>query len=642
MKLSQGTYYKSVPKGLAENLKYRQAVLTAARDDKKIQRGLMEMCKNDVVFWINTFAWQYNPNVPNMRKAPFITWDCQERFLLDRPETTGRKGVIWCYENPCTSVTEKSREMGASWLFLLLQVWLARFTDDFESLNISRSADAVDHKSMKSLFAKIRMINEHMPDWMLGRVDDNIMFIRYIESNGVITGEASTSLAGSGGRAAVVFVDEFSKIKQDTAVRQGTASTADCRFFNGTHLGVGTEFYKLCTSPEIVKLRLHWVEHPLKNRGLYSYDTTAKKLRFWKYVPQTGTVAELKAPNYDFGPDFNFVMDGTPIGGPFPGIRSPWYDQKAVSIGDSRGVAMELDIDAGGSVEQVFDPIKIRELKARWCTPPCWEGDLVVSADGKIESWKGETGGPFRLWVQPGLGMRVPRAPYGIGGDVSGGTGRTPSVLSITNAISGMKVAEYVNPRIDPKTFATLAVAICRWFCDTDGTGAMLAWEHRGPGTTFGHRVYRMDELAYRNVYRPKDKDLVGVVVRASIGWNPSQKRPMLLEYRSALYNYEMINPSERALDEVLMFKYDDRGDIVHSYEESAVGSAARENHSDIAIADGLSWKVVKDWGRLAVQAQKAQAEVQDDWIDPRTFGGRMKLWEMEREQAASSGWEKD
>lgn len=609
--LSPGTWYKQVPKDLKQNLEWRQFVFNSCQNNPDLQKAFIGICKQDILFFVNTFVWQYNPMDKGALKAgPFITWPYQERALLDTPETTGNKGLLWCYENDKTGVVEKSRDMGASWLFLIFEDWLCRKFGYAQILNVSRNADAVDASSRNSLFQKLVFIHDHFPDWLKGRIKKTSMTFSYQDTKSEITGEASTGFAGVGGRGSVVFIDEFTKIKEAQEVRQGTASTANCRFFNATHEGPNTEFCKLTSTPEIIKIQMHWTRHPLKNKGLYSYDREEMKERYWRYNEETDELDETVCL-YDYGPDFRPVRDGTPVGGPHPGIRSPWYDNKVIELGSAASAASELDINPTGSVAQLFDPLVIRGLIEKYCRKPIWEGDIVYSERGQVVEFIEADGGPFRLWTTLDREGNALLAPYGCGIDVSGGNGVTPSCMTITNGITGEKVLEYFNSRIKPVDFGTLAVAICRRFKDRYGTPARMMWEHHGPGATFGAQVI---DLHYENIGENRT-DTVGNLARRqskTIGFNPGGPRMGLLlrDYANALVKGKMLNPSERALAETLSWKYDDSGRPTHpSKKLKGSPEGAGENHGDLTVSDALSWKMVKDYGELSATEAEQRAK---------------------------------
>ena len=218
---------------------------------------------------------------------------------------------------------------------------------------------------------------------------------------------------------------------------------------------------------------------------------------------------------------------------------------------------------------------------------------------------------------------RMPAAEYGIGADISGGVGSTPSCLSIIR-ITGEKVGEYVNAHIKPIPFAVLAVAICRLFADEGGNGAYFVWEQQGPGVPFGQAVI---DLGYRHLYfkiNGYDKS-----VSNKPGWypGPEMKRVLLEDYKAALVDGSFFNPSDRALEQCLEFRYDRQGRPEHPGEVQTDDPAAgRVNHGDLVIADGLAWMLAKDrtGGRRTLEKANAPHE-------PNTLGWFMAIEEAQR-----------
>ena len=58
--------YHQVPKTLEENLLYRQEILERAAEDKDFQQQMIEASSEDILFWVNTFAWTYDPRLPGV------------------------------------------------------------------------------------------------------------------------------------------------------------------------------------------------------------------------------------------------------------------------------------------------------------------------------------------------------------------------------------------------------------------------------------------------------------------------------------------------------------------------------------------------------------------------------------------------
>lgn len=628
--LQQGEWYKSVPKELKANVRFRLALLEECAKDEDFRRGVMEICKRDFIFWINSFVWQFNPkkkgDESHLATAPFITWECQDEVILDRPETTGRLGILWVYENDRTAVVQKSREMGASWLFLIFQVWLSLFHEGHQTLNISRNEKMVDSKSPDSLFWKIRFIHKWLPRWMTGEIVEEKMHFEYPLTGSFVTGEPSTGAAGVGGRAGTAFIDEFPRIKEDTAVRQGTASTAEARFFNGTHLGTGTEFFKLTITPEIVQIFLHWSQHPEKCKGAYRWNAAENKV---DYIDK----------QYKHPPDYKFDTTGKPVGGPYPGLRSPWYDKKCNDIGSEAGVAQELDINPTGSSSLFFSDVLINNLILRFSRSPTWSGHIKAIHDGDeasyefVEERDEPDTAPYKLWVNPDHFNRLPVAVYKVAADVSYGTGRTNSCVTILNADSDERVGEYVSPHIYPEDLAPLVVMLCRMLVDGEGRPAELIWETQGPGRRFGIEVQK---LGFNRIYyNDNSMGYFDHSEKKIPGWNAETKAKILvLDFlQSCLRNGEFFNFSEPGLKELLKFIWAPDGKKV--YHTGSVNkddpSGAGENHGDRGMADALACWLAKDY------RNKIAKDVKPEGPAVYSYEWR-KLWANEQRRPERSG----
>lgn len=595
--LSAGTHHLQVPKDKRENLRFRRFVLDRADRDVRYRDALIQMCREDILFYINTFVWQFNPKTKDkyLKMGPLLTWEFQDLALTSRDPSY--PGVLWCIENDKDCLIEKSRDMGASWLCLLAFEWMWHFHPWNKFLCISRNADAVDQRGEpKCLFWKIDHIHKNQPAWLwpkgyspYNKDTRRSMIFENPENNSIIAGEASTGKAGVGDRCTAIFVDEFSQIEEDAEVRRRTADTTNCRIFNGTHVGSDTEFYKLAQRPDIKKIVMHWSQHPQKSEGMYQYDPVTSQIK-------------THDPKFKYPLDFNFDMSGKPSGGPFPGLRSPWYDAEVMRRNDDRAVAMDLDIDAVSSAWLYFDALTVNRLKLNACDP-FWQGELSYdSTTAKPQSVIPMADGQLKLWMVPTPHGRFPKGRYGVGADISHGSGATPSCASAVNALTGLKVMEYCNARIKPEDFAAYVVALCRMLRDEDDEPAMLCWDAGGPvGEVFGKTVI---DLGYRRVYYRTDEFDLDSKTSSKPGWFPAPKHKLsvLTDYRNALYRGEMENRSLQALSETLMFRHTARGKIEHTNESASTDdsrdpSGASVNHADRVIADALAWKMAKDLG---------------------------------------------
>lgn len=566
---------------------FRQKLLRACRAKPKYRRSVLELCRRDPLFFINAFVWQFNPNfIPpksgkgssmSLELGPFVTWPFQDEALA-----VMRK----CMEERRDAVIEKSREMGASWLCLLLMLWYWLFVPRKKFLLISRDEKSVDSSDPDSLMWKLDFVLGKLPDWMVPKHRRLKLLFENEDTGSFITGQASTGKAGVGGRAFAMFIDEFSQIDDAREVLNRTSDTTGCRIFNGTHKGTGTAFHDLTAgdaSSFLTKIQLHWSQHPDKNRGLYSWDAAEQRLVFHD-------------PDYDYPPDYAFVTDGTPSGGPFPGLRSPWYDEQCGRKTNARAIAEDLDIDAKGSVEQVFDTLMVRSLMATTCRPAVWEGDALCEAGG----WRlvQRSGGPLRLWRSLNERNRPHPARYCFGVDLSTGLGTTNSCVSGGDAETGEKVFEYAYPSIEPTPLAEMMLGLCEMFRDPpDSQGetrpALLCWETPGPGNIFGKRI--MDSGFRRVFYRTADHTLRKEVSEVP-GWSNTNDSmlQLILLYKDALRTRKFVNRSKEGLEETLAFRYKADSYVEHSgASNTSERSGARINHGDRVVADALCYKMM-------------------------------------------------
>lgn len=603
--ISPGRHHLEVSRDLPENCSQRLAILDLAERDPKIRAELIRMCSEDILFFINLFVIQYNPNFiaggMSMEEGPFVSWEYQDSGILI---------VLGWIESRQDGVIEKSRELGASVMCLFICLWMFLFHRNKKFLVISRNAESVDKPDEPdSLFWKLDFVISKLPRWMTrGRVVRRKMGFKNPLLNSYITGQATTGKAGVGGRCTAMFLDEFSQIEEDREVFARTKHTTGCRIFNGTHVGTETMFYEMCDPTSAVyasiqRLQIHWTQHPDKAKGKYQFIEGRLK------VLDT---------NYLYPENYQFVKDGRPSGGFAPGIRSPWYDKMCEGM-LSTAIAMDLDIDAHASTALFFDATLVRRLMAE-SRPANWVGTLEFDKDTGKPKGLQQGDGKLALWINPKLDGIVPFGKYTIAADICFGTGKTPSCASIMEAGVGRKVGMYVDPWIEPADFATFCVALCLLFEDANGEPALLGWDGHGPcGSQFKNRVIA---LGFRKVHYRQNENLLTAKASDEPGMFYGQAKPkagLLSEYQLALRKRTIHNPDYLSLEECLSFLHDGKGGAIHKKEKSTDDPAgAGENHSDRAYADALNCRLIRDYldGGKKAQAAKSGCEPGSlDWI---------------------------
>lgn len=594
-------YRDLVPKGLKENLEYRRRVMEWAARSEENKRILWMACKRDLLFWVGTFCWTFDPRRTEVPELPFIPYAYQEGALLRLAWCVGRTD-LWI---------EKSRDMGMTWMVMLVFVWRFVFWDSQTFLVTSRKEDLVDSPGDPDcLFAKVDFLLERLPGWMRPNVTRTHLHFGNDDNGSVLDGESSTGDAGRGGRRTCTFHDEFASDGRGAEVLAATADVARSRFFGSTPKPSGA-FYDRIRKPDTLKLTLHWKDHPEKNKGLYR--------------SRDGKL-EIVDKAYEFPADYPFVLDGR--------LRSIAYDKECDRRRNMREMAQEWDIEYLGSGYQFFDSVEIQRLL---------DGPDATVRPPKIGrlDWDRETmepgafviapGGTLRLWVALDASGRPPsNTRYVVGADISAGTGASNSVASVVDRMTGEKVAEFVTPLLSPEDFGVAVVVLCNWFRGSDGMPAYLAWEANGPGRQFEKRVL---QSGFRNVYFDRrDRSIVHKVTDKP-GWysNDENKLVVLGDYRESLGRRSFINRSEDALRETLAYNYTPGGTVAHAEATTTSDpSGARDNHGDRVIADALANMVL---GYLSADVAEApEKKTPPGW----SYASRRREYEDKRNV---SGW---
>lgn len=535
--MKHGKWSHLVPEDPVENLRWRESVIRSARESLADRAALRQMCRDDLLFYVNGFCWTYDPRLPTPM-IPFLTYPFQDETLMELDDAIGKRDIC----------IKKSRDMGASWMLITLFEWRWHFKEGQSFLLVSRNEDYVDKPgNSKCLFWKIDFLHKYQPGWLLPRMTRTNLRLTNEDNGSAIDGESTTGDVARGDRRTAIGMDEFAAFEVDAGYK-ALASTRDAtksRVFNSTPDGVGNAFYDVAHSPEVKQIVLHWSKHPVKSEGLYVDDR------------------------------------GKP--------HSPWYDSEVKRCIHPQEAAKELDIDFQGSDYQFFDSKEIDKLVMQHCRVPSHVGELEFDQLGNPKGFTPIPKGRLRLWcgVDASGGVSHDRG-YVIGADISAGTGSSNSVLTIADRKTGEKVGEFVTPNLRPDELARYCVALSRWFSDSEGHGAFLIWEAPGPGRNFGDVVI---ELGYRNVYWRTREEAITKNMQPIPGWYPTKdaKRAVFGDYRRALLEGRFINRSKDAMNELREIVYTAMGSIEHSKSVRTVDpSGARENHGDRPTADAL------------------------------------------------------
>ena len=537
--------------------------------------SILALCSKDVVFWLDTFAYTYDPRVEGGKMLPFILWQIQEKAIgrLESAVVGGRNILV-----------EKSRDMGASWLCLSLFVhrWLFRPMETF--LMVSRKEELVDDAAdPKSLFWKVDFLLKYLPAWMVPEHKRTFSHLLNIGTGATIDGESTNQDVGRGDRRTAILLDEFAAVENGYEILAATKDATRCRIFNSTPKGVGNAFYFQRDKCEI--LRLHWTDHPEKGRGQY-------------------------------------IKDGK--------IRSPAYDKEAAER-PAQELAQEWDIDYAGSGFAFFDLDALAVIQKRDMLPPCAVGRLSYGETGRPGDFLVDEHGDMRLWMHLDSRGCPPESAYCIGIDVAAGTGASNSTAIVIDSWLCKIVAELANPSVRPDEWASQCLALARWLDPM--IGAYMIWESFGPGRQFGDRIV---ELGYRNIYYRTDDQSLAHKQSDTPGWSPTpgNKLAVLGELRRAL-GAELTAHSKHLYEEATeyVFYQGAQGCIEHSRAATAHDpSGAGANHGDRVIGAALAWKIAKE----RYKAGKVPEVVKPEEYPENSIGWRREQRRREALEAVS------
>lgn len=527
------------PRQFIANLAFRKRIYDLCLADEGFRDDIIVKCSRDILFYINTFVYTYNPKKIGNEELPFITYAFQDETILKILEKVRRGEDL---------LIEKSRDMGATWLVLAVLDWYFRFHSNRTFMILSRKEDSVDKTDDKdALMWKLDFLNDHLPKWLQPDITRTNLHIGNDDNNSSIDGESTNGDAGRGGRRSAMMLDEYGAVENGAEVSKATADNTNTRIFVSTPQGMGNDFADKRFSGDMEVITLHWSRHPEKAKGIH-------------------VGADMK-------------------------LHSPWYDKECKRRSRIE-VAQELDIDYGASDAQFFDQHKIDALK-KACRRPNQQGELDFDKDtvSEIEFLPRKDG---RLSLFCNLDVKGNPARdrhYGIGADISTGSGSSDSVLSVIDLQSCEKVAEWKHNKTNQVELARVAVALGRWFCGPDGTSAYMCWEANGPGQLFGKTVL---ELEYDNYYMDTDEKSIKKTKTLRPGfWSTPDKKLLLLStYRNALESGLFVNPSAGAVKQCEFYVFATNGQPVHSKAASTIDqTASKNNHGDEVIADALAWK---------------------------------------------------
>lgn len=480
------------PKTYRENLEWRRKILFKAKEDLAFRAKVKELFHRDIIFAFNAFFYTLDVRRRPEHHQPFCTYPYQDETLLKIVDHINAGEDI---------PLEKSRDMGASWMVILVFLWFwldpAGGTD---FLLGSRIEDYVDKKGdMRTLMEKARYALKKLPKWIRPKgfnfkKHDNFMRLQNPETGASITGESNNANFSTGGRYAAVLFDEFAKWEgTDRAAWTAAGDATPCRIPVSTPFGAAGQYYDLVTDPTKDKVRLHWSLHPLKSAGAYCN---------W---PRKKDDEELVQEDLERL------------------IRSPWYDRECQRR-SALEVAQELDIDYIGAGNPVFDGKAGKRVGTllRIARKPCSFkdfdlGELSLKDVPEVR----DSGGFLLIFREPD-----PKTLYTVGVDVVEGVeGGDYCVVKVLNRTTKDCDASYFS-QLSEVELSRVVKIIADYYTTFDAPWVGI--ETNGPGLAtfnFCAEVYDVDNLFMMPVF-----DSAKQAVSHKKGWRTTQQsRNMLI-----------------------------------------------------------------------------------------------------------------
>lgn len=224
--------------------------------------------RENLADWINDWGMTVDPRNVERRlpaQVPFILFGKQREWV---------DWIIERWRNQEPGITEKSRDMGMSWLSVAVACGICLFHDQVTIGFGSRKEEYVDKLGHpKSLFYKARFFMQLLPPEFRGGWDVKVhaphMRISFPNTESVITGEAGDGI-GRGDRASIYFVDEAAFLERPSLVEASLSATTNCRQDISTVNGSANPFAVKRHSGKVPVFTFHWRDDPRKDDVWYA------------------------------------------------------------------------------------------------------------------------------------------------------------------------------------------------------------------------------------------------------------------------------------------------------------------------------------------------------------------------------------
>lgn len=242
----QVTAREAWPPNYTAVLGWRQQQLRKFRANKNLlyaARCYYARPENAVEFichWMDTYDPRNAADVDKPARMPLVLFPKQAE-LVDF--------VLTMVLNGTDGLTEKSRDMGATWVCCGISIWMWLFWEGSSIGWGSRKEQLVDKLGVPdSIFEKLRILIRNLPKEFQPegfKPSEHMTYMRIVnpENNATITGEAGNNI-GRGGRNLVYFKDESAHYERPDLIEAALGDNTNCQIDISSVNGLGNVFHR--------------------------------------------------------------------------------------------------------------------------------------------------------------------------------------------------------------------------------------------------------------------------------------------------------------------------------------------------------------------------------------------------------------
>ena len=229
--------------------------------------GIKKYYKDHPAQFITDWGCTFDPRNA-ARKLPSIV-----PFILFERQVEWVNWAFDLWKSGEYGLTEKSREMGVSWISIAFAVTMCIFNRGFSVGFGSRKEEYVDKLGdLKAIFPRARQFISLLPAEFRGGCDVNKHAphkrIYFPESDAFIAGEAGDNM-GRGDRTSIYIRDEAAFIERPELVDNALSQTTPCLIDVSTPNGTNNPFYRKRMGGNVSVFTFHWRDDPRKDDEWY-------------------------------------------------------------------------------------------------------------------------------------------------------------------------------------------------------------------------------------------------------------------------------------------------------------------------------------------------------------------------------------